>query len=185
MPRRVNLAVSRNLLDCFQLQRSGDVDAVANGPIDWTELGVEIVHAFCGFPVRLRGAQVIGDMNALHHQHVVFLFDLADDISTEIAIACLYLTRLQRAAKGAGESATGRGDEIVEGRGMGLVLGHVHAIAFGDLRMNAKEDRFGFWGDEGATQRTAYTFNAYIGLIDHGIGHPELLSKSTGRAICP
>ena len=39
--------------------------------------------------------------------------DFADDIRDQIAFARRNLTRLQRASKGAGQSATGGGDQVV------------------------------------------------------------------------
>ena len=130
---------------------------------------MESMYPFRGCAVFFRRAQVIGDMNALYHQHFVFLLDFADYLRYEIAVARPDLTRFQRASKGAGESATGCGDEIIEGCGMGFVLRHVHAIAFGDLRMDAKENRLCFLRHIGATQRAAHTLNAYVGPVDNRI----------------
>jgi hypothetical protein len=81
--------------------------------------------------VRYRQPVVNGD--SLDHEHAVTIEYLADCLDLVPLGINLDLTRLQRAGESAGESATRRGDDIVERRGVRrepvgvdtVVLGHL------------------------------------------------------------
>jgi hypothetical protein len=58
------------------------------------------------------------DGDALDHQHVVLGFDLADRFDLKPLTLHVDLTRFQRACESAGQSPTGRGDDVVKRRGV-------------------------------------------------------------------
>ena len=79
-----------------------------------------------------------------------------------------YPTRFQRAGEGAGESAGGGGDEIVEGRGQLLFGGHL--VEVGDFRVHPEKDWVLEAGDVGAALG-AFLLNDFdLGDVD-GIAH--------------
>jgi hypothetical protein len=59
-------------------------------------------------------------MNAADHEHFVFGLNLAPDISRQPAVACVDLSRFQRAPEGAGQSAAGGSYDVIECRGVRL-----------------------------------------------------------------
>jgi hypothetical protein len=83
---------------------------------------VEVVNALGVFATVLGYGESITDSDALDHQHAVVRFDLADRLNVEPLTLDLDLTRLQRAGEGAGQSAAGGGDDVVERGGVRRVL---------------------------------------------------------------
>ena len=72
-------------------------------------------------------SKLVGHVDAANDQHVAVLLNLSGCLRREEALAGWDLARFQRTAKGARQSARGRGDEVVERRVARLV----------DLRVNA------------------------------------------------
>jgi hypothetical protein len=66
-------------------------------------------------------------------------------------VARVNLARLQRASKGACESATGGGDDIVEGCRVRLSDFRADAVMFGDGAVDAEMHRFRFGREIGQT----------------------------------
>lgn len=110
-------------------------------------------------------------MNPLDRDDAVVLgFYLAGDVSDKCPFARWYLTRFQRASEGAGESAAGRGDEVVERcRSLGLCAGS-NAVVLTDTRVDAEHHWFGLRRDLRSTQRTADPLDPNLGGV-HGLGH--------------
>src|SRR5438034_6839309 len=79
-----------------------------------------------------------------------------------------YPTRFQRAGEGAGESAGGGGDEIVEGRGQLLFGGHL--VEVGDFRVHPEKDWVLEAGDVGAALGAFLLDDFDLGNV-HGIAH--------------
>ena len=65
-----------------------------------------------------RGAEFHFDVNSADNEHSVFRFDLAPHICRKPAAACINLARFQRAPEGSQHSATGSGNDIIQGRGV-------------------------------------------------------------------
>ena len=83
------------------------------------------------------------DMNTPDHQHALLDFYFAVRHGFESIPACDDVARLQRAAKGAEQSTTGRGDHIVDRRR--VRIGHVSldAVVTSNRPMRAKAN--GHW----------------------------------------
>ena len=71
--------------------------------------------------------QLVGDVDALDDEDVAFFLYLADGVGFEIAFSCRYTARLKGAAEGAGHSAAGGGDDVIQSRG----------VRFGDVGANS------------------------------------------------
>lgn len=84
-------------------------------------------------------AQVVADVDAANDQDVAVLLNLTGCLGREKALACWNLARFQRTAKGARQSAGGRGDEVVERCVVRLVDPLVDAIVLRDRGVNAEE----------------------------------------------
>jgi hypothetical protein len=63
---------------------------------------MDIVDTVDGVAVRFVGLQVIGDVDPLNDENVVFLADISGRFGPEFSVRCVNLTRLQRASKGSG-----------------------------------------------------------------------------------
>lgn len=82
-------------------------------------LPVHVVHPLDGLEDFFGRLKRVGSVNAAYHKHPVLGFNLAADLCDQPAVAGIDLTRLQRASEGAEQSATGGGDQVVDGRGVG------------------------------------------------------------------
>jgi hypothetical protein len=72
------------------------------------------------------------------------------------------LTRFQRAAKGAGQSASGGSHDVIEGRGLGFVNLGINTVMFSDFRMDPKKDRVLFLRQVGPSQGAFDPLDAYL-----------------------
>ena len=119
--------------------------------------------------------EMVGHMDPLDHEHVIVFFHFPNYVRPEVALSRRNLTRLQRASKGASQSATGGSNEIVKRGGMRLMDGSVYAIVLGDFRVNAKLYGCLFGGQIGAAKRAFDAFNTNLGSIGNRVGHEVLL----------
>ena len=103
---------------------------------------MDAVGAFRGGALFRPQPQSIGDMDAADNQNVVVLLDFTDRCRRQESLSGCYLARFQRAAQGAGQSARGRGDEIVESGVARRMIFRIDAIVGGDRGVDAKEHRF-------------------------------------------
>ena len=85
-----------------------------------------------------------------HYQGLVLFLNIPFDCRGELASCCINPARFQRATKGARQSATGSGDDIVNGCRMGLMHIGVDLIVLSDLRVNTEKDIFVFCRHLGA-----------------------------------
>ena len=99
---------------------------------------MEPVYPFCRLPLLWGNFQCVSGVNPFDHQYVAVFFDFSFHVGRQKAVARRYLTRLQRAPEGAGQSAACGCIDIVERGGMRLVDGGIHAVMFGHFRMDAE-----------------------------------------------
>jgi hypothetical protein len=129
------------------------------------------MHTLGHFPFVHRQAQVIGHMNPPHHQDIIFFLDFTDGLRDEATFARRNFARLQRAAKGAGQSTGCRGHEVVERRGVWVRLGRTDAVVVSDLRMDAKENWRRLCRQVGSAERSFDALDADMGTIDNSVAH--------------
>jgi hypothetical protein len=97
----------------------------------------------------------VADTDALDHEHAVVEFDLADRLAGQPFLARVDVACFQRASEGAGQSAAGGGDDVVEGgRVLGLAAAR-DAVVVCDLGVDAEEDRICLGRQLGASKRAA------------------------------
>jgi hypothetical protein len=93
----------------------------------------------------LRAAgEVIANVNALDHQHLVLDDHDTLGIRGQLSLAGVDPARLQRASKGARESTGRRGDHVVERRGVIGVLAGRGAVMLAHLVVGSEHDGLGF-----------------------------------------
>jgi len=150
----------------FQLECGGDRHTVAERPRHRAAVGVEAVDPLRHLAMFRRDTQMIGHVNAPHHQHPTFGLDLSHRLRRQIAFASWDLARLQRAPEGAGTSASRRGDQVVERRRVRCMHVGIDAIMRGDLRVNTEEHWFWLYRQVGSAQRALYALDVYPRAID-------------------
>jgi hypothetical protein len=89
-------------------------------------------------PALVRNVQPVFDPDPLDHQDAIISLDLADRFDLVIVRINFDLARFQRTRERAGQSATRRCDDVVEGRRVRRILLRVHAVVLGDLGMDAE-----------------------------------------------
>ena len=80
---------------------------------------METVYFFSGFTQLRFYFQVIRHVDSFDHQDVSVFFDFSACVCGQEAFSGRNVTRFQRAAKSAGQSAAGRGHHIVQGSCVG------------------------------------------------------------------
>lgn len=101
---------------------------------------MDAVHPLDGRPVPL-GLQIVPHVNALDHQHPLLLADLPAHVGHEVVRRDDDSARCQRAGKGARQSATGGGHHVIQRRGVGLLVAHLHAVMLGDRAVDPEQRR--------------------------------------------
>jgi len=139
--------------------------------------GMEAVHSFGRLALRCVEPQMVADMDALHDQHIPFLLDLSPRLGDQFSLAGRNSARFQRAPESSGQSAGGRGHQVIERRGLWFMDFRINAVMFGNLRVYAKEDRLLLGWEIGPSQRPLYPFYSDIGNIRNFISHASLLSS--------
>jgi len=107
------------------------------------------MHALGIRPAILRHREPVANGDAADHQHLVLELDLTDRLDVVALWIDFDLTRLQRAGEGAGQSAAGRRDHVIERRGVRRVLLGVHAVVLRDLGVHSEAHGLGFGGQMG------------------------------------
>lgn len=82
-------------------------------------------------------------------------------------MTCVDAARLQRASKGAGQSAGRRGNDIVERRGVRWILAQIGAVVLGYLVVDAKRDWVIPPGHPGIANRTPDPFDLDLRSIHY------------------
>jgi hypothetical protein len=93
---------------------------------------LDLVSTFSG------DAESVANRDPLDHEYAVLGLDLPERLDVVLIGINIDLTRLQRAGKGAGQSASGRSDDVVQRRRVGRVLIGAYAVMLGDLGMHAE-----------------------------------------------
>ena len=107
--------------------------------------GVHPVHPFNRRLCFRRRLQMIDNMDSPDHQHPVFFFYLARDLSRQPATAGVNFARLQRAPEGSRQSTSGGGDDIIDGSGVRLGYRfRVDSVVRGDSSVHAEPNGFNF-----------------------------------------
>lgn len=79
-------------------------------------------------------------MDPFNDQDLAILLNLTDGLRSEVSSACIDAARLQRAPEGPGQSAGGRGNDVVEGRGVRRIVGRIHLIMLCDIGVDPERD---------------------------------------------
>jgi hypothetical protein len=108
---------------------------------------MHLVDALDGFPQAVRCPEGVSYMNAPDDQDLVFDNNITTNFGREIPPADRDLTRFQRAGKSADQSATGCGDDIIEGGGMWhLDINALAPVVLSDRTVGAKMHRLRLCG---------------------------------------
>ena len=145
---------------CFEIQLGGNLDGLVQCAIQWTAHLVRSMHPLDCFAIRVAGLQAIADKNAPDHQDLVLGLDLSGDFCGQPAFTCVDLARFQRTSESAEQSASGGGNDIIDGRGLGLIQGlRVHPVMFGNRAVSPETHRLFLGGEPGQAKRTLLTFD--------------------------
>jgi hypothetical protein len=118
------------------------------------------VDALDGGALFFWGYEAHGDVDASDNEHSIFKFDFPSDVSGEFVVACIDLTRFQRASEGAHHSTGGSGDYVVDGGGVRFfnLVGR-DFVVLGDCAVNAEDHRLRLAGKVGNAQRADFAFD--------------------------
>jgi hypothetical protein len=125
----------------MQVQARGDGHAAADGAGDRAAAGVQPEDPLDRGPLGLVGGQPVGDMDAPDDQDLVVQLDLADRVCLETTVSGGDAARLQRTPEGPGQSAGGRGHQVVQGGGVRLGLLRVGAVVLGHGPVHPEGER--------------------------------------------
>jgi hypothetical protein len=112
-------------------------------------------------------------MDAAYDEHAAFRFDFANRLGDQSCIRSIDLTRLQRASKGSGQSASGCRYDVIERGGMRFEDIFWHLVVFGHGTVHAKCHWHGFRGQICQPHRTLESLNPDFRTIRH-FTHPSL-----------
>lgn len=125
----------------LELHLGGDVDAAADGTGNGALLLVEAHHPVDGLPVDVRiDLEAVGHVDAFDDEDAVLDLDLTDGFGTETTVSRRDAARLERATQRARESAARGRHDVVERRGVGLVVVHRDPVVLGDRAVDAERD---------------------------------------------
>ena len=102
---------------------------------------METVYSLDFRSLVVRHRQRVVDDDPLDYEHAVAVVDLAAGLHLVTVPLHFDLTRLQRAGKGAGQSAAGGGHHVVERGGVRRVVLGAHAVVLGHLGVDAERHR--------------------------------------------
>jgi hypothetical protein len=144
---------------------------------------VEAVDALdLGAPFLRDAREAVTDGDAADDQHAVVVDDLAGRLDLVALPLDVDLTRFQRAGEGAGQSAAGGGNDVVEGRRVRREVLRRDTVMLGDLGMDAEGDRLLFGGQVGEPLRASEALDAHardVGRIGHA-RHPTAAGGTGG-----
>jgi hypothetical protein len=110
------------------------------------------------------------DADPLEDQHAVLVLDLAAGLDVVPVLLNFDLTRFQRAGKGAGQSAGGRGDHVIERGRLGREPLRVGAVVLGHFGVHAEAHRLVCGGKVGQPLRPAESLDSHVGDVC-GVAH--------------
>ena len=158
------------------------------GSIQRAAHGVDPVHALNGFKRLFGRDQPHRHMDAPNDEHAFLRFNLASHFPHELPVARIDVTRIQRASESTEHSTGGRGDHVVNRRGVRLrKLGRVDLVVLGYRSVNAEQHGFGFTRQVSDPNRSNFPLNTSFRNV-HYIGRGCLLWWSgqykCRRSIC-
>ena len=109
-----------SLLTIFDL--SSHLDRPFDAPGYWTQIRMHLQNPFDGIVDVSRDSEFVLGMNPAQHQYFPLFLDFPRHLGDEIVRTHIYLARCQRAGKGAGESAAGGRNHIIDRGCVGLHL---------------------------------------------------------------
>jgi len=124
--------------------------------------GMNAMHALDGFSCFCRSIDVIDDVNATNHKHIIFRLDLTSHVSRQMFIAGVDLTRFQRATEGADQSTTGGGNYVIKRCRMWFGHFRTDAVMFRDSAMHSEFDGFSFGWQVCHAQRPNLALDSYV-----------------------
>ena len=80
--------------------------------------GEYAVHALDDLTHVLRGFESHRDVDPSNDHHAFVGLDFSGHVSAQLAAACVYMARFQRASECSNQSTSGRGDHVVDRRGV-------------------------------------------------------------------
>jgi hypothetical protein len=113
-------------------------------------------------PLVLRHSDPVMHSDPLDHEHAVLVLNLALGFDVVGASLNLDLTRLQRAGKGARQSAGGCRHHVVKGGGLRRELVGVGAVVLGDFRVHPETDRLVSSGNVSQALRPAEPLDSHV-----------------------
>jgi hypothetical protein len=113
-------------------------------------------------PIRLLGLQLKDDVDAADDQDIVLQLNLADRLRHQSLIRGVYVTRLQRASKGSGQSTRSGGDNIVQGSGVRLKDCWRNLVMLRYGPMNSEDYRLRFGREIRPANGPLHPLNAHI-----------------------
>jgi hypothetical protein len=99
-------------------------------------------------------------VDAPDYEDIIFEFDFASYLGCEFIVACVDLTRFQRASEGSHHSTGGSGDDVVNCGGVRLFdfVGR-DFVVFGDCAVDAENNRLRLAGQVRDSQRADFAFD--------------------------
>ena len=133
------------------------------GAVERAVHGVEAVDALDGGAFFFRSYETHRDVDAANYEHSVFLFDFPSDFRGELVVACIDLTRFQRASESSHHSTSGAGDDVVDGGGVGVFyFVWRDFVMLGDRAVDAKDDGLRLAGEMSDAKRAGLAFDLYV-----------------------
>ena len=121
-------------------------------------------------PVRLIGLEFELGVNAPDDQDATFDFNFAHALGNQALVRSRDLTRLQRASKGAGESAGGGRNDVVQCRRVRFQHVWRDLVVFGNRAVYSKNHWLRFGRQIRPAHRPFHTLDSDLGTV-HDVGH--------------
>ena len=135
--------------------------------------------------MRLGGLKPEDNMDAADDQYIILQFDFADCLRHQSFIRGVYVTRLQRASKGSGQSTRSCGDNVVQGRGMGLEDRWRNFVMLRHGPMHSEDYRLRFGREISPANGSLHAFNSHMGPVNHFRHDDESVSRLVHSNVHP
>ena len=121
-----------------------DFDRSLDGAGDRAEICVQAVNALDGLALLFRGAQFVVGEDTANDQNFALELNLSPHLARELSVRRINLARFQRAPEGSGQSASRRGDHVIERGGARRKSFGRNFVVSCDLGVHAEDDRVFF-----------------------------------------
>src|SRR5712692_2887011 len=152
--------------------------------IDRTTRGIESVHALRHFALRLPGLEAQLHVDAPDDEDLAVELHFTDGLGSQASPRGWDLARLQRAPVGSDQSTRGRGDDVVERRGVRLEGARGGAVMLRHRPMRAEHHRLLLGRQPGVPDRTLHPLETHHRTVSY-LGHWNLLCEVTGELPAP